>query len=284
MTGTDHSFLFLGPQGFMPIGYRQWGDPANPRLLFCVHGLSRNRLDFEDVGNAFAGDYRVLAPDMPGRGESGWLDNKEAYTMDLYGRVCATLLAIAGAGAGEVDWIGTSMGGLIGMALAGEANTPIRRLVINDIGPRIPAEGRRHNAAGFGSDPRFADFEAAVAWHKEYRAGFGPMPEAGWRRMTEASVRPVQDGGYALHYDPGLAVNQLKQLDHDVENWTGWAAIGCPVLTIWGTASKLLLAADLEKMKVTGPGTQILPVEGVGHAPALTGDAVIDGIRRFLES
>lgn len=281
MTASDHTFMHYGPEGFMPICYRQWGDPANPRVLVCVHGLSRNRLDFEDVGAAFAGDYRVLAPDMPGRGESGWLADKEAYTMPLYARVCATLLAVAGGG--QVDWVGTSMGGLIGMRLAAAANTPISRLVINDIGPRIPAEGRRHNAAGFGSDPRFEDFDAAVEWHKEYRSGFGPMPEEDWRRMTEASVRRREDGSYALHYDPGLAVNQSKQLDADVEDWTTWEKIACPVLTIWGTASKLLLAGDLEKMQRRGPGTEVLAVEGVGHAPALSGDHVIGGIRAFLE-
>jgi pimeloyl-ACP methyl ester carboxylesterase len=187
MSGTDHEFSHLGPEGFMPIRYRQWGQPENPKVLVCVHGLSRNRLDFEAVGEAFAEDYRVLAPDMPGRGGSGWLDDKEAYAQPLYAQVCATLLAVAGAS--RVDWIGTSMGGLIGMALAASPGTPIRRLVVNDIGPYLPAAGRRANASGFGTDPRFADFNEAVDWHKEYRAGFGPLSDAGWRRMTEVSLR-----------------------------------------------------------------------------------------------
>lgn len=278
----DKTFQALGPEGFLPIRYREWGDPANWKVLICIHGLSRNRLDFDAVGQAFAADYRVIAADMPGRGGSGWLDDKSGYTMDLYVQVCATLLAVAG---GElVDWIGTSMGGLIGMQVAAQANTPIRRLVINDIGPHIPAEGRRDNAAGFGSDPRFASIDDAVDWHRQYRAGFGPMSDQGWLEMTMASLRQNDDGSYALHYDPGLAVNQNAGAAEDIDIWPVWERIRCPVMTIWGTASKLLLEADVELMKQRGPGTVVLPVEGVGHAPAVAGDHVLGGIRRFLDA
>lgn len=279
--GIDQRFQALGPEGFLPICYRQWGDAANPRVLLCVHGLSRNRLDFEAVGEAFGRDYRVLAPDMPGRGDSGWLADKTAYTFDLYARICATLIAIA-AGSGPVDWIGTSMGGIIGMHLAAEANSPIRRLVMNDIGPFVPAAGRRDNAAAFGTDPRFTSIDDAVAWHKVHRAGFGPMPEAVWREMTLASLRQTEDGGYALHYDPGLAVNQNPQTAEDIELWPVWDRIECPVLTIWGTASKLLLAPAIDEMKTCGPGTRVVPVDGVGHAPAVAGDHILGEIRRFL--
>jgi len=281
MSSRDSRFPALGPEGFLNICYREWGDRSNPQVLICVHGLSRNRLDFDALGEDLADDWRVLALDMPGRGGSGWLADKTGYTMPLYAQVCAA--AIAHSGAETVDWVGTSMGGLIGMTLASQANTPIRRLVLNDIGPRIPAEGRRDNAAGFGSDPVFADMDDAVAWHKRHRAGFGPMSEAAWRRMTEVSLRRRDDGRLALHYDPGLAVLQAQALDRDVEQWEQWEQIRCPVLTIWGTQSKPLLAEDLERMQATGPGTAVLPVDGVGHAPAVAGERVIGAIRDFLK-
>jgi pimeloyl-ACP methyl ester carboxylesterase len=153
---------------------------------------------------------------------------------------------------------------------------------MNDIGPHIPAEGRRDNQASFGTDPCFADFEEAVQWHKVNRAAFGPLSEEGWRRMTQASVRRLDDGGLGLHYDPGLAVNQKQEPVRSVEMWDVWQRISCPVLTIWGTESKLLLAEDLERMQAEGPGTQVLPVEGVGHAPAIGGERVIGAIADFL--
>ncbi|MDP6342065.1 MAG: alpha/beta hydrolase [Alphaproteobacteria bacterium] len=280
MSHQDLTFPFLSPEGFMPICYRQWGDPDNPKVLICVHGLSRNRMDFDELSQTLSDRYRVMSIDMPGRGGSGWLQDKEAYAIPLYEQVCATAVAVSGAV--EVDWVGTSMGGLIGMGMAARPGSPIRRLVLNDIGPHVPAAGRRDNQAAFGDDPQFKDFEAAVAWHKEHRSGFGPMPEDGWRQMTEVSLRPLEDGGYALHYDPGLAINQKREPVEDIDLWGVWEQIRCPLLTVWGTESKLLLADDLRRMQDSGPRTQVLPVEDVGHAPRLSGEAVIGGIAEFL--
>ena len=276
----DFDFPFLGPEGFMPIRCRQWGDDGNPRVVICVHGLSRNRLDFDELGQSLGAEYRVLAPDMPGRGGSGWLADKSGYTHALYRRVCATLIALSGAR--ELLWVGTSMGGIIGMSLAAEIGSPIVALVMNDIGPHVPAEGRRDNQASFGTDPRFADFDEAVAWHKANRPGFGPQSEAGWRQMTEASIRELDNGTLGLHYDPGLAVNSKREPVQSTVMWDSWQRITCPVMTIWGTASKLLLADDLERMQAEGPGTEVLPVEGVGHAPSISGPAIIGGIADFL--
>ena len=202
--------------------------------------------------------------------------------MPLYERVAATVIALSGAD--RVGWVGTSMGGLIGMQLAARPRSPLSCLIMNDIGPHVPAAGRRDNQAAFGSDPVFAGFDDAVAWHRQHRAAFGPQSESGWRRMTEASLRRREDGSYALHYDPGLAVNQKREPVESVDLWHLWARIDCPVLTVWGTASKLLLADDLERMKATGPGTEVLAVDGVGHAPPLDGDAVTGRIAAFLEA
>ena len=279
MTVSQQSFLNLGPDGFHRIAYRAWGDPGNDRILICVHGLSRNARDFDPLAAALQSDYRILALDMPGRGGSDWLADKQAYGLPLYAQVSAA--AIARSGAAQVDWVGTSMGGIIGMHLAQQTNTPIARLVINDIGPHVPAEGRRGNQASFGDDPRFATFAEAEAYIRAARAAFGPLSEQSWRRLTEASLRPLDGGGFALDYDPGLAVVAKREPVRSVEMWPVWDRIRCPTLTIWGTESKLLLKRDVEQMKVRGPKSRVVEVPGVGHAPPIEGD-LIDAIREFL--
>ena len=280
MAFTEENFLHLGRDGFHRIAYRAWGDPGNDRVLICVHGLSRNRNDFDPLATALEGDYRILALDMPGRGASDWLDDKEAYGVPLYLQVSAA--AIARSRARQVDWVGTSMGGIIGMHLAAKANTPIRKLVINDIGPHVPAEGRRGNQKTFGADPRFATIDDAVAYTRETRAAFGPMGDADWRQVTEVSLRQLDDGSYALHYDPGLAVTAKREPVQAIEMWDVWDRISCPTLTIWGTESELLVAADVEQMKVRGPASRIVEVPGVGHAPPLRDAELIGAIRDFL--
>ena len=279
MTVAHESFLNLGPDGFHRIAYRAWGDPGNDKVVICVHGLSRNARDFDSLAAALESDYRILALDMPGRGASDWLADKQAYGLPLYLRVAAA--AIARSGAATVDWIGTSMGGIIGMHLAAAVNTPIAKLVINDIGPQVPAEGRRANQAAFGDDPRFATMAEAEAYIRETRAAFGPMSGQSWRRLTEASMRARDDGGYALDYDPGLAVVAKREPIAAIEMWPVWDRIRCPTLTIWGTESKLLVRTNVEQMKVRGPKSQILEVPGVGHAPPIEG-ALVAEIRAFL--
>lgn len=278
MPFADKHFSSLGLAGFHRIAYREWGDPGNPRVLICVHGLSRNRKDFDTIAEALADRWRVLAPDMPGRGDSEWLADKAHYGYPLYHRVCAGLLARAGVE--EVDWLGTSMGGHIGMDLAAMPGSPIRRLVLNDIGPHVPAEGRAENQRHFGTDPRFASEEEATRHVRETRTAFGPFSEEMWIKFARDSLRRLPDGQWTLHYDPGLRSDAPIV---STEKWEVWERIACPVLTIWGTASKLLTAETVERMKATGPKTALYEVPGVGHCPGLTTEAEITAVRRFLE-
>ena len=275
---TVKTFKTLCNDRFINLSYRDWGAPENPKTAVCVHGLSRNCRDFDDLAAALSSDWRVVALDMPGRGESDWLDDKSAYGYPLYEQICAAF--IAHLGVDEVTWIGTSMGGNLGMRLASKAVTPISKLVLNDIGPFTPAEGRRHNQANFGKDPRFESEAAGIKHVRETRTVFGPFDEAGWEKFGRDSLRQLADGQWTLHYDPGLSRPAGAIVDTD--NWQVWPKIKCPVLTVWGQESKLLLDSTVERMSTTGPKSAVFPVPGIGHCPGLTAADQIDAISSFL--
>jgi pimeloyl-ACP methyl ester carboxylesterase len=278
MTCREESFPHLGPEGFHRVAYREWGERDNPRVLLCVHGISRNARDFDDIAAALGDRFRVLCPDMPGRGASDWMTDKTHYAQPLYLSVCAAL--IARSGAETVSWIGTSMGGRIGMDLASRDGTPIERLVINDIGPHVPESGRRDNFAHFGTDPRFATEADGIAFVRETRAAFGPTTEAAWTKFCRDSLRRLPDGQWTLHYDPGLAVNARKPSSTDT--WDQWERIRCPVLVLWGMKSKILPAETVERMRNTGPRARVFEVPYAGHCPRLENDEQIAAVRDFL--
>lgn len=275
---TDKSFKALAGGRYIDIAYREWGLAGNPNVAVCVHGLSRSRKDFDDLARSLAPDWRVFSVDMPGRGASEWLADKSGYGYSLYDAICASLIALTGAEA--VAWIGTSMGGNLGMRLASRPGAPIRRLVLNDIGPFVPAEGRRHNQADFGKDPRFASAAEGIAHVRATRSVFGPFSDKDWEKFGRDSLRQLDDGQWTLHYDPGLATDAPPT---DSDNWDLWARIHAPTLTVWGTESKILNAATVDRMQKTGPRSEVFAVPGVGHCPGLTQPDQIAAIKAFIE-
>jgi pimeloyl-ACP methyl ester carboxylesterase len=278
MTYRQETLSHLGPDGFHDVAYREWGAPDNPNVLVCVHGISRNGADFDYIAEVLADTYRVVCPDMPGRGASDWMDDKTIYAAPLYLSVCANL--IARTGASSVDWIGTSMGGRIGMTLAAAANTPIRKLVINDIGPHVAPDGRKDNFAHFGTDPRFATQTEAVAYVRSTRAAFGPTTEAAWVKFCDDSLRQTTDGQWTLHYDPDLKVTASSAASGD--SWDTWDKITCPTMLLWGLKSKLLLPPTVNRMRSTGPKAKVFEVPYAGHCPRLENDEQIFAVRDFL--
>ncbi len=190
MTMRSHSVLGLSSQGFHRIHYTEWGDPANTRVLVCVHGLTRNGRDFDDFARAMADHYRVLCPDIAGRGQSDWLTDKSGYSYAQYLADMAVL--IARSGAVVVDWVGTSMGGLIGMLLAAQPHTPIRHLVMNDVGPFIPKAALERIASYVGQIQTFNSMAEAEHYIRTVSAPFGPLNDAQWRHLTTYSIRPVR--------------------------------------------------------------------------------------------
>jgi pimeloyl-ACP methyl ester carboxylesterase len=268
----------LGPHGFHRITYYEWGDVANPRVLFCAHGLTRNGRDFDALAQSLSDRYRVLCPDIVGRGLSDWLPHKADYAYPIY---CADMAAlIARCGAEEIDWLGTSLGGIIGIALASRPGSPIRRLIVNDVGPFIPKASLDRIGVYVGMAPKFADYPAAEKYVRMVSAPFGPLTDAQWRHLTETSIK-AERGQFVFRYDPGIAEN-FRLVQGDVSMWPMWDALTCPTLVLRGMESDLLLAATAREMSTRGPPTRVVEFSGVGHAPMLMDTEQIDAVRDFL--
>jgi pimeloyl-ACP methyl ester carboxylesterase len=271
----------LSPAGLHRVAYTEWGDPANDRVLVCVHGLARVGRDFDALAQALGGTYRVVCPDIVGRGRSARLLDPMHYQIPQYVADMVTLLARLNAR--TVQWVGTSMGGLIGMALAAQPATPISRLVLNDVGPILRAEALKRIADYIGQAPTFPDFAAAEAYIRAVSAPFGLTSDAQWRRLAETSV--VRDGNvYRLHYDPAIAVPLKAQQtgSTDIDLWPLYEAIRCPTLVVRGALSDLLDRTTHQEMASRGPRATLAEIPNVGHAPMFMDEAQIAIVRNFL--
>ncbi len=284
---ADH-VLGLNPEGFHRVAYTDWGTPAARRAAICVHGLTRQGRDFDFLAAALVREgYRVVCPDVAGRGQSDPLPRPEHYAQPQYAADMTVL--IARLNVAQVDWIGTSMGGLIGMAMASRTQSPIRRLVLNDIGPFIPKSALDRIVEYLGVDPLFPDMDAAERYVRDIHAGFGPLTDEGWRHLTRHGVRPEADGGFRLRYDPAIAEPFRAAAEADVNMWPLWNQIRVPVLVLRGGASDVLTADTARLMAQGGPDrkgpkARVVEFPGVGHAPALIGIAQIETVAQWLFS
>lgn len=273
--------LGMTSRGFHRIRYWEWGDPANGRVLICVHGLTRNGRDFDALALSLADHYRVLCPDVVGRGDSDWIDAGDY----AYPQYCADMAnLIARSGAATVDWIGTSMGGLVGMILAAQAQSPIRRMVLNDVGPMIPKAALDSIAETVADNPEFASVEEAADYIAQVNAGFGQLTREQWLGLARSTVRRRDDGKFVWKRDPAIGRSFVKQPRNDVVLWPIWDMVRCPVLLLRGAESALLPAAVAEEMMRRGPRAALVTIAGAGHAPALLGDDQLQPIRAFLLS
>jgi pimeloyl-ACP methyl ester carboxylesterase len=275
-------FVSISTRGFHRIAYTEWGDPTSPRVVVCVHGLSRQGRDFDRLAAALARDgYRVLCPDLVGRGRSDRLRNPDEYALPQY---CVDMTAlVARSGVASVDWIGTSLGGLIGMVLAGQAASPIRRLVVNDIGPFMPWSALHRLGSNLRSAPAdFADFAAAEAYYRTVLAPFGELGDAEWRHLTEHSVERGPDGRYRMLCDPMIARAFRTGLLYNLSLWRYWDGIRCPTFVLRGEHSDLLLEGTVAEMARRNPQAEVVEIPGCGHAPALLDADQIDIIVRWL--
>ena len=279
----QHTVQCLSPGGLHRMAYVEWGDPHNPRVLVCVHGLTRNARDFDVLAQSLAGHYRVVCPDIVGRGRSNWLRIKDHYQLPQYVSDMVTL--IARLGVDEVHWVGTSLGGMVGMALAAQEDTPIARLVLNDIGPVLTAAAVKRIGEYVGLQPQFASFAEAEQYVRLVSATFGRLTDAQWRHLTEHVTRPTAGGGYELVYDPGIAEPFRRLItDDDVSTWPLYDAIRCPTLVVRGAESDLLTHETCLEMGRRGPKALIAEIPGVGHAPMFLDDAQVAVVREFLLS
>ncbi|SPA00482.1 D-(-)-3-hydroxybutyrate oligomer hydrolase [Cupriavidus taiwanensis] len=278
----------ISPAGLHRMAYHEWGDPANPRVLVCAHGLTRTGRDFDGVARALCGDYRVVCPDVVGRGRSEWLADANGYVVPQYVSDMVTL--IARLNVEKVDWFGTSMGGLIGMGLAGLRKSPVRRLLLNDVGPRIAPSAVERIGAYLGLPVRFKTFEEGLAYLQTISASFGRHSAEQWRELNAAILKPMQgaDGlEWGLHYDPQLAVPFRKSTPEAIAAgeaalWRSFEAIEAPVLVVRGAQSDLLLRETVAEMVARGQHVSSVEVPDVGHAPTFVDPAQIAIVRQFF--
>ena len=272
-------FRGLAPSGFHRVVYYEWGAADNPNVVVCVHGLGRNGRDFDVLGEALAPTHRLLAIDMPGRGQSEWLRDPMDYVFPVYLGTLAAL--IAASAADEVAWIGTSLGALLGIVAAAHPGTPVRRLVVNDAGPVIEASGLARIAQYFGTDPSFATYDELERYVRTIAASFGPLTDAQWAHIVRTNARQRADGTWALGYDPAIAV-PFRAQPAPVNLWPLWDAIRCPTLVLRGAQSDVLSKATSLAMAQRGPRPRVHEFEGVGHAPMLVQPEQIAVVRDFL--
>jgi pimeloyl-ACP methyl ester carboxylesterase len=278
------------------MAYWQWGDAANPRVVVCVHGLSRQGRDFDTLARYLCDEVRVVCPDVVGRGKSDWLKDPMGYQVPQY---AADMLALLGhlhqqAPMQTLDWVGTSMGGLIGMAIAGQPGlplpVPVHKLVLNDVGPAIEWQAIERIGAYLGKAGEFGSLQQAADAMWAISTTFGPHTPEQWLELSRHMVVPVPgatDGRVMLHYDPAIAVavratTEAMARQGEAMLWQLYEHITAPTLILRGAESDLLSRATAQAMMQRGPKARLVEFEGVGHAPTLVALDQVSTVGDFL--
>ncbi|MBL0420356.1 alpha/beta hydrolase [Ramlibacter sp. AW1] len=292
-----HHITCQSAAGAHRMAYWQWGDPQASQVVVCVHGLSRQGRDFDVLARALLGAargaLRVVCPDVAGRGHSDWLQDPTHYRIPTY---AADMVALCNeldrtAPVAWFDWVGTSMGGLIGLGVCGTPGlpmpAPVRRLVLNDVGPVIQWEALQRIGQYLGKAGRYDTVQHAADAMAVISAGFGPHSPEEWLALSKPMLRPLPEGGFTLHYDPAISVplSQLRPDDAAASEavlWQLYDQIRAQVLLIRGADSDLLTHATAVQMTQRGPRARLIEFAGIGHAPTLVTPAQVDAVVSFL--
>jgi pimeloyl-ACP methyl ester carboxylesterase len=277
-----HDFFWsLTPQGFHKVAYVEWGNTDNPRVLICVHGLTRNSRDFDYLARGLENSYRIVCPDLLGRGESDYLENSLLYNFTQYMSDMVTL--IARLGVQEVHWLGTSLGGIIGMMLAAQPHSPIKSLILNDVGMIIPNMALRRLETYARNDNVFLSFHEAKTYFQTVLAPFGIKDPEHWDHITQFGIRRDENGDFRLTYDPVIGQNLVNESAPSLHLEAYWQAIRCPILVIRGEESDFLLPQIVTKMLYSQPEAKIITIPNCGHAPSLMTADQIQVVRDWLK-
>ena len=274
----------LDAKGLHRMAYWEWGDAANDRVLVCAHGLTRQGRDFDTLARAMCGEYRVVCPDVVGRGQSDWLTDPMGYAVPGYVADMVTLLARLNATV--VDWVGTSMGGLIGLGLASLPKSPLRRLVLNDIGPALDSAGLKRIGGYVGQAARWATLDEAADALLAISQGFGPHSREQWLALTRPQLKADGDG-FVPRSDPAIAV-PFRSVTPEMSKageamlWQAYDSLRNPLLLLRGAESDLLSRATAQAMTERGPKARLVEFAGVGHAPTLVQPDQVQVVRSFL--
>jgi pimeloyl-ACP methyl ester carboxylesterase len=279
------------------MAYWRWGDAFNPRILVCVHGLSRQGRDFDTLARSLCDTYQVVCPDVVGRGESDWLADPKGYQVFSYVADMVALMQqlrarVHATAPLDIDWLGTSMGGLIGLGFStlpsDVSGVKLRKFVLNDVGPKLRYEAMVRIGEYLGQPMRFDSEQEAADYLWSISTGFGPHTPEQWLALSRPLLRPAPDGkGLILHYDPAIA-EPFKAITHDSATsgeamlWQVYDALKCPVLLLRGRDSDLLDRETAVAMSERGPKARLIEFEGVGHAPMLNNLTQLEPLRDFL--
>ena len=278
------------PEGDKQVTYQHWyNKPAvesqpNAPLLFCVHGLTRNRHDFDMIAEVLAHRYQVITLDILGRGDSDRMSDPSLYGYPLYVSQCLQMIQfwLDKTDTKTVHWLGTSMGGLIGMMLASQPNSVISRLVLNDVGTFIPLSAIQRLAEYVGQAPEFDDLHQVEQYLRIVAKPFGPLTDAQWQHLARYSAEETEQNQWQLRYDPAIA-EAFSEVVEDIDISDIWQQVSCPSLIIRGAESDLLTEANAQQM-LQRPHTQLEVVAGVGHAPMLMSQEQIALVDHYLVS
>ncbi len=275
----------ISPAGLHSMAYKEWGDPYNPKVLLCVHGVTRVSDDFDYLAQALSGEYRVVCPDVVGRGRSSHLLDPQYYVIPQYVSDIVTLLARLNAE--TLHWFGTSMGGLIGIALASLPGNRISKLLLNDIGPSINANALARIGEYIGQNVQFNSFAESVQYIRAISAPFGEHTDGEWEKLAADVMRQNESGKWVRHYDLALAApfaSVTPELVGQGERmlWAAYDAIRCPTLLVRGQQSDLLLPEVAQAMTQRGPRAKLIELLNVGHAPTFMHADQIQIAREFF--
>ncbi len=283
MTSVEKKYyLGVSEQGFHRLAYREWGKAGKKPTLICVHGVTRLAQDFDVLAKRLAKHYHVVCPDVAGRGDSDWLTNYRYYNFTQY---CSDITAlIARLNVDKVHFFGTSMGGIIGIILASLPNSPIRSLIVNDVGPEMVMSEIRRIGTYIGRAPNFHSRAEAEDFVRKTYSSFGNLTDKQWENMAGYSVRDTSEG-LRVHYDPNIGkAFRSNYAFYTFTLWSYWEKISCPTMTLRGKESTFLTPSVAERMGEKGPNNILVEVEGAGHPPALLSTFEYTAIKNFLDS
>lgn len=280
---TTHFLSVLTPEGQKRMAYDCWYSKADAPIVVCVHGLTRNRHDFDFIARVLAEHYCVYSVDILGRGDSDWMQSADQYGYPLYLQQMQQFVAhlLLTSGQQRIAWLGTSMGGLIGMMMAAAPLSPIQCLVMNDVGPVIPLLALQRLSQYVGLADNFSNLDEVERYLRRVAKPFGPLTDEQWRYLARHSVE--QDAGHwSLAYDPDIA-RPLVGVHADIDLTAIWLAVTCAVLVVHGQESDLLSAQQVQQMCLR-PHTESVTFAGVGHAPMLMAQEQISAVQQYLNA
>jgi pimeloyl-ACP methyl ester carboxylesterase len=268
------------PSGKHRIVYQDWGNENNTNVLICVHGLTRNSRDFDYLAQHLSSQYRVIAPDIVGRGQSDWLPDPALYTLEQYIHDMGALMTHLKLK--QVGWLGTSLGGLIGMTIAASPNSPIKRLILNDIGPVIKKEAIVYLATSLAETPHFKSLDELQKFLKEAYSAMGHMDKDHWEHMVTYDHRITSEGKITRNFDPKITRWVSSMTTTDLAMWDMWEGIHCPILIIHGEESIILTPEICQEMLKRNSHASLVTIPGVGHTPSLMPESQIRIVQEWL--